>query len=620
MEKLNTLEIPLEIKLDARGVERHHDFSHLRTWTSIICRIEFVKTFPSFMKMTFITPKATDSSAREMLVLRINIPGLLVQLATSRTKKYSYGLFWKANRGKRCCAFLAFATQFDFEQHIQWIKYWIKYLEYYRKDFLLNRRDCTMNSTVQDSRNESLVSNINNTQNVKDIKEILGPLPKIPDSLNESWVRRQSCVSGIYEEIGSGRRNEGRSRDSSVSGVYEDVEFDQNSKDDVKGDNFLANLVEKNRPRVNTNDFVGVNRSQTNTEAELKHKKWWTLRGITKRFDGNAKNETGEVNRRRHFKSTFQKSNRNSFSTPDLSQLPDIFINCQRGDMNLSHTDSIDFLNISFESIADDLEHLTMQEKPPATNMLCTNSSSVNFLSTTGCSISVHEKTIEDEPIYQVPKNIPVRLIDETTGYCIMGPPMHRSVNDFPPFKSPEKALPDTTYLKMDEVRVELRKKVPPEEPIYANIERRPRTSLHRCSVEEKIPSYFPNEHVYQKPKMKPHTHIKKCQSMNVKPSNIYSPTPRKSQKTQRKTREDHLNNSYENAMLNQIDLEAATGTPKDKFGTLPHHPTSFKPLDAKNHFGSLPRFKKIDFSPLRVKLNNMFLRYNNNNNNNSKI
>lgn len=33
MEKLNTLEIPLEIKLDARGDERRHDFNHLR----VIC-------------------------------------------------------------------------------------------------------------------------------------------------------------------------------------------------------------------------------------------------------------------------------------------------------------------------------------------------------------------------------------------------------------------------------------------------------------------------------------------------------------------------------------------------------------------------------------------------------
>lgn len=83
--------------------------------------------------MTFITPKSNDPNGKEVLVLRINIPGLLVQLATSRTKTYSYGLFWKASRGKKCCAFLAFDTQFDFEQHIQWTKYWIKYLEYYRK-------------------------------------------------------------------------------------------------------------------------------------------------------------------------------------------------------------------------------------------------------------------------------------------------------------------------------------------------------------------------------------------------------------------------------------------------------------------------------------------------------
>lgn len=90
-----------------------------------------MKTFPSFMKMT-ITPKTNEPSCKEVLVLRINISGLLIQLATSRTKKYSYGLFWKANR-KRCCAFFAFSTQFDFEQHMQWLNYWVKYLEYYRK-------------------------------------------------------------------------------------------------------------------------------------------------------------------------------------------------------------------------------------------------------------------------------------------------------------------------------------------------------------------------------------------------------------------------------------------------------------------------------------------------------
>lgn len=487
---------------------------------------------------------------------------------------------------------------------------------------MLNRRvnnDLTREST--DYRvNESLASNINNTQNVKDIKEILGPLPKVPVSLNESWVRRQSRISGIYEEIGEFRpKVTDTSRDSIASGVYEDMHFESEVKLD---ENPYQKSMEK-RKRVNTNEF-GISRSNTNTEVDIK-KKWWTLRGLTKRFDGpkrDSKTELDEfeVNKRkvnRQFKTTFQKSNRNSYSTPDLSHLPDTFINCHRGDskLNLSNTDSIEFLNISFESISngyslDAFGALTISNRDkPHTNIFCTNSSSVNLLNTSECSISLNEKLVEDEPIYQVPKNIPIRLIDETTGYCIMGAPLKQ---DFNPTK-PEINNIEGNYLKMDEVRVELRKKK--EEPIYANIEKK--STPLRYSVEEKLPSYFPNEHFYQKPKMKPHSHTIK--TPREKPLNIYSPTPRKHNNSRpRKPKE--LNDSYENAMMNQIELAESPNLVTEKtqqYGTLPHQSTKslmhqIPNIDAKNHFGSLPRFKKIDFSPLRVKLNNMFLRYNN--------
>lgn len=488
------------------------------------------------------------------------------------------------------------------------------------------------NDTTHDSTdyriNESLSSNINNTQNVKDLKEILGPLPKVPQSLDESWVRRQSRISGIYEEVGEFRPRGDISRDSIVSGVYEDMHFES----DVKVDDNLSQKSIEKRKRVNTNEF-GISRSHTNTEVDIK-RKWWTLRGLTKRFDGPKRDsksemEDFEVKQRkvnRQFKSTFQKSNRNSYSTPDLSLLPDTFINCHRGDskLNLSNTDSIDFLNISFESISngyslDGFGALTISSKKHQfqDNVLCTNSSSVNLLTTSDCSASSHENLIEDEPIYQVPKNIPIRLIDETTGYCIMGPPLKQDFSIKPESIDTGKNNDTSShYLKMDEVRVELRKKK--EEPIYANIEKK--TTPLRYSIEEKFPSYFPNEHLYQKPKMKPHTHPIK--SPREKPLNIYSPTPRKQNKMRpRKTQE--LNNSYENAMLNQIDLEETkiAKSPNrfdtQQYGTLPHQSSrsfmnKMASIDEKNQFGSLPRFKKIDFSPLRVKLNNMFMRYNN--------
>lgn len=482
----------------------------------------------------------------------------------------------------------------------------------------MNRRiNSDANTSIPDYRtNDSLSSNINNTQNVKDLKEILGPLPKVPESLNENWVRRQSRVSGIYEEIEESRSKEANtSRVSIVSGLYEDMHFDNEVKTDH---NTSKNSIEK-RKRVNTNEF-GVNRSNTNTEADIKKKFSWTLHnvvsGLTKRFDGPRKGakstledfDTKErkVSIRRQFKTTFQKSNRNSFSTPDLSHLPDTFVNCHRGGTTESHNLSIDFLNISFESISngyslDEFNDLTITNRYVKSNILCANSSSVNLLTASDCSTSSHEGHTENEPIYQVPKNIPLRLIDETTGYCIMGPLLKQERNleafqnklDSKDFG--DKNDSSSHYLKMDEVRVELRKK-PQEEPIYANIERK--NTLLRYSIEEKIPSYFPNEDFYQKPKK--HRHIKT--STNEKPWNIYTPSPKKYNNSSNTIKKQELNKSYENAMLNQIQPNLT------QYGTLPHQ------LDkrAKNHFGSLPRFKKIDFSPLRIKLNNMFLRYNN--------
>lgn len=68
----------------------------------------------------------------------------------------------------------------------------------------LEMRRASRNSRLDDSVDQSLDSvelrSNNATDAIKDIKELLGPLPPIPD-LSRCWSRRISGASGIYEEI-----------------------------------------------------------------------------------------------------------------------------------------------------------------------------------------------------------------------------------------------------------------------------------------------------------------------------------------------------------------------------------------------------------------------------------
>lgn len=123
---------------------------------------------------------------------------------------YTYGLFWKNNRN-RCCIYLAFESSQHCGRHIQWMRSAIRTLELYRREILETRRAsrvgliaCAtrLDDTADTARSidSMLVPGFNETENIRDLKDILGPLPDLPDS-NVNWSRRISGFSGIYEEI-----------------------------------------------------------------------------------------------------------------------------------------------------------------------------------------------------------------------------------------------------------------------------------------------------------------------------------------------------------------------------------------------------------------------------------
>lgn len=172
-----------------------------QTWTRTTLRIEAIKCFPCYVKVTFIqmTPPHLPTVNN---VVNINLPGLSVNLATSRTKQHTYGLFWKNNRN-RCCIYLAFDGPDECARHYHWLQLCVRNLELYRREILETRRVSRFERFSVDGSIASMGGasmRFNDTGAIPDLNEILGPLPAVPDSA-ANWSRRISGVSGIYEEI-----------------------------------------------------------------------------------------------------------------------------------------------------------------------------------------------------------------------------------------------------------------------------------------------------------------------------------------------------------------------------------------------------------------------------------
>lgn len=97
-------------------------------------KIDAIECFPCYLKISFYHE---DDSHREypFSIIRLNIPGVQVGSAASRTKSFTYGIFWKNNR-KRCRLFLAFHDKQACSMHMKWLKQCVDSLELYRKGTL----------------------------------------------------------------------------------------------------------------------------------------------------------------------------------------------------------------------------------------------------------------------------------------------------------------------------------------------------------------------------------------------------------------------------------------------------------------------------------------------------
>ena len=496
--------------------------------------------------------------------------------AKSRTKEHSYGLFWKQNR-KRCCAFFGFDCQLMCERHFRWMKKSIRKLELYRLELLQSRRASRAFTALSKKNVEDefgIYQNLDNTENINHVSDLLGPLPEVPSNESSDWSRRVSGMSEIYEEIREdGNCNHRKSkvtRVSIASGIYEEMKLNPKN---ISQDDSPPPLPPRSRLYTIETSISSI------TETELQKKKHWGLFDsmfTRKRADSCSSNppSISEVQMRDKSLNDFQikKSKRNSFSTPDLS------------DINIyGNTPSDTSETVSFDMEKDNI-----------------------IAKSNGSSISNSLDNLFKE------NNSPLSppAIENLDGYCPMGP---------------GKGF--------------LREKV---QEMDIKTAKQPKC---RNSIDDKIASYYPNDEYFKSPKKKslnPPKRLSKSPKCN---ENIYisSPTaktqPKKPQIVTKSTQNLYvvnrniLNESYHNSMQDMtitsdfiMDTSDLNKNPKileEKFATLTRASriSSEKNSTKKNgneqitrRFASLPRFRKIDLSPLRIRITNVLQRNNSEN------
>ncbi|XP_035891254.1 uncharacterized protein LOC118502771 [Anopheles stephensi] len=790
----NTISMFMDVKLDIR--ERKLEFSHLKSWSRYFVRVEAVKCFPCYMRISFFS-SPTDLTTD--LIVRINIPGLTVQMATSRTKQHSYGLFWKNNR-KRCCAYFALETQLLCERHLRWMKKSIRNLELYRQEMMQLRRASRTPSyeirqemqpidplgaaaSTADGRacdDMGIYQNLDNTQNIMGLQDILGPLPTVPSVVERTaepnpanWSRRVSGLSGIYEEIRDDLAgpNSRLSRASIASGIYEEMKLVPGCGEPIKEELCTPPPPLPPRKRSNTNDGFDLQRSYTAPEAELMKKKrhhWLRLESMFGRRRTTSTDSQGSasekkssarkeckagtkpvsvacsiaekvgavVHRDKVCRLRLAENKRNSFSSPDLSRLKisetptgcegaahDSITSCDNLSDGVGSCTSEFYLQRDIDYIEEDccfgsFECIDMsgmsltQEGEVDAEPLClpsarrlnvserilegfnrsANSSTVNLV---GCVAAIEQDCAERRPS-------PMKEATDTDGYLEMGPigtgfNRQKLLDEAVIYRNnplPLKGLggvsgaPDSEesiYMNMGGTEKHL------QEPIRSSSTSSSSSSSgvssasdhsflasqdgtagkHRCSVDEKISSYYPNEDLQRTP---PNGKSKLAASGNCTERVQMTPPPattlpRTVRSAQRAVNEsaveqyDRIQASFRTPKASSRRLRTLHGTrpsakdaaqhiessgalmsvaepcsPKlyQKYATLARISSSApsKSVDQRakhdddgapakgtptttpisKRFGSLPRFGKIDLSPLRMKINSVLQRHNSGN------
>ena len=495
--------------------------------------------------------------------------------------------------------------------------------------------------------------------------DVLGPLPLIPG--DEDFSQRLSVFSEIYEEIVDpinrfvdikldlltfffisifNFRNRG-------SGIYEEMKLSRPPTSD-------SPPPLPPRTRKNT-DCSSLQRSYTTPESEMAKKKWNLFENVF----GRSKTKRRERPTPQPRELQLLKAKRNSFSSPDLSHLDNSLTNC--ADCSFELPSNISSSNSwELENLCEDEEHvdnISHQIQPNFELKLDSDMSSVNLV---GSNYNLNsESPAKSPPGYlemrpgrgfdmQKVKELDTQLENDVLyrlKYSFDSPITYRREFDYQQLPPAGESFYTNDRLKLSEphyVCMTMGKRVVNDEPTYMAMTKNGEESQNstkmngvRCkrhSVDDKIASYYPSYDVptrfLQEISTSPTT--RSTSSRHNAPVNRVSPNTSKISPPSFKTssaidipqiRKGGKRVGSFNMRSSDNNNNGKSTEGSKKYATLSritgseerhHHLSpavikksgSISPTSIKR-FASLPRFKKIDFAPLRMKISSVLQRGN---------
>ncbi|GAB0089896.1 hypothetical protein DMENIID0001_045190 [Sergentomyia squamirostris] len=287
-----------DVKMDTKT--KNFGYLDLHTWTKFLLKVEPIRIFPCHLRITMMNQNAEISTN---MTFRINIPGVKVQMASSRKKQHICSLSWTYNQ--RCTIFLSFDSQMACESNVTWLRTAIKDLEQYSQELIATKR-LSRNAEVVNEESLQMYENIWETRAMKSYED--------------------TRVSGIYEEIPEANCRRNRApRGSVASGIYEEMlPVTQKS---VKTEDMPPPLPP--RTRINTGESE-IHRSFSNPESDaLKKKRYRNMfgsvfglgRGKSAKSERKGKKCESPVSLSAKFLTLdITQGKRNSFSSPNLTK------------------------------------------------------------------------------------------------------------------------------------------------------------------------------------------------------------------------------------------------------------------------------------------------------------
>lgn len=458
--------------------------------------------------------------------------------------------------------------------------------------------------------------------------------------------------------------NQRPSRVSIASGIYEEMKLvsHHESKSNISdptpsGMNTPPPLPP--RVRVNTLPECEIPRSYTNPETETFKKAKLTFKSVFRsRSSSKTDKKTPEKKEEvilRHSKykqrKAFLENKRNSYSTPDLTKFNysaeesfeefdyDAHHSTSGSDRITSGSDHNTSLNES--CCYDSPKPINISYQIGANfNASCLESSTINLV---GANIILDEKGEDqtDSSVYEEKVVLRKKSIDNEVGYIVMKAPNIRNAQNFvtldrcfdiqftfedivssSTLPQPQKSavyanVQENNYVDMTLAKSPNKDYDSPRRIMEESVTSNTTQKSNRNSFDEKVPSYYPNPNSY---KVKENLYITtpkiiarkmKSKSAETKRSKSISPPKiiiEKSSTTSPSKSSSLQNITTHSPFAQRIYQKYATLTLSRSL----KGKNSVEKIEATRKFGSLPRFRRFDFSPLKLKINSVLNRQQN--------